>query len=87
MLKKTVNREKIKIRNDRIAKSANNNDMIKLYEDAQKMKKTSCSLPNCMDGLIGSSNIVNVFQEKNKNILNYVGYNANEINDLKSDIN
>ena len=70
-----------------MSKSANNNDMIKLYEDAQKMKKTSCSLPNCMDGLNGSSNIVNVFQDKYKNILNSVGYNVNEINDLKSDIN
>ena len=61
--------------------------MIKLYEDAQKHKKTNCYLPNCIDGLMGSPNIVNVLQVKYKNISHSVGYNVYEINDLKSDVN
>ena len=36
---------------------------------------------------MGSTNIVNVFHERYKNVLNSVGDNVNEINDLKSGVN
>ena len=61
--------------------------MSKLYEDANKMKKGKCNLPNCMDGAIGSANIVNIFKDKYKNILNAVGFNVDDVIKLKSDIN
>ena len=83
---KIINREKTKIRNERMVTSLANNDMNKFYDDAQKMKKGNNHLPNCMDGEIGPKNIVKIFKDKYMNILNAVGYNSDDINLLKSDI-
>ena len=50
------------------------------------MKQSSKSVPNIIDSATGSENINRVFKNKFKDIYNSVGYNADQLDKLMSDI-
>ena len=65
---------------------ANNKDM-DLWQEAEQFKHSNKSIPNVMDNLTGSDNIISLFTDKYKNLYNSVGFNFDDLELLNSNIN
>ena len=81
-----VNKEKTRIKSNRMAEAMINNQDRVLWKEVKKMKQSSKSVPNIIDSVTGSENINRVFKNKFKDIYNSVGYNADQLDKLMSDI-
>ena len=82
-----VNKERNKIISSNMADAIANNKDRDLWEEAKRIKQTNKTVPNIMDNVTGSDNINSLFTDKYKNLYNSVGFNANELESLCSNIN
>ena len=82
-----VNKEKNRIRSNRMAEAIANNHHRNLWKEAKKIKQTNNSVPNIMDNVSGSDNINSLFEEKFKDLYNSVGFDKKELDSLRSKLN
>ena len=82
-----VNKEKNRIRSNRMAEAIANNHHRNLWKEAKKIKQTNNSVPNIMDNVSGSDNINSLFEEKFKDLYNSVGFDKNDLESLRSKLN
>ena len=61
---KFVNKEKSRIRSNRMAEAIANNHDRNLWMEAKKIKQTNNSIPNIMDNVSGSDNTNSLFEKK-----------------------
>ena len=83
---KYVNKEKIRIRSDRMAQAISENDNRNLWSEAKKIKKTNNSIPNIVDNMSGSDNINELFTNKFKDLYNSVGFDSKDLETLMSKV-
>ena len=69
-----------------MANAIKDRDIETFQKEANKMKKGNRLLPNCIDGIVGSNLIANRFKDRYGKILNDVGYQLNEMNELEADL-
>ena len=81
---KFVNKEKNRIRSDRMAKAIADNNDRNLWAEAKKIKQSSNSIPNVMDNISGSDNIKSLFYHKFKHLYNSVGFAEKDLESLRS---
>ena len=81
-----VNKEKNRIRSNRMAEAMVNNQSRVLWKEVKKMNQSNKSVPNIIDSKTGSTNINRLFKDKFKDIYNSVGYNSDQLSKLMSSI-
>ena len=70
-----------------MADAISNNKDRDLWQEVKQLKHSNKSVPNVMDNLTGSNNIISLFTDKYKNLYNSVGFNLDELELLNSNIN
>ena len=81
-----VKKDYIQLRNNRMGEAvANNNDRM-LWNEVKKISSTNNKLPNAMDGCTNIDEISNIFASKYENLYNTVGYQSQDLEKLKTDI-
>ena len=81
---KFVNREKHRIRSNKMAEAIASNNDRNLWSEAKKIKQTNQSIPNIMDNVSGSEEINSLFTGKFKHLYNSVGFDEKDLNSLKT---
>ena len=66
------------VRADALAKSLADKDMISFWKCVRRMNNTTVPLTTCVDGIVGTDNISNMWKEHYSGILNCVTSNANK---------
>ena len=66
---RSVLKEQIKIRNDKMAEAISSDNDRNLWEEVRKMKKSHKLLPDVIDNIKGSNNISKLFFDKTRNFL------------------
>ena len=79
-----VNKEKSRIRSNRMAEAIANNHDRNLWMEAKKSKQTGNSIPNIMDNVSGSDDINSLFENKFKDLYNSVGFDKKDLESLRS---
>ena len=74
-----VNKEKNRIKSNKMAQAIANNNDRDLWQEVKQLKQTNRSVPNVMDNVSGADDIISLFTNKFKNLYNSVGF---EIEDL-----
>ena len=82
-----VNKEKNRIRSNKMVDAIVNNKDRDLWQEVKQIKQANKSVPNIMDGVTGASNIISLFSNKFKNLFNSVGFDLEDMDVLCSDIN
>ena len=82
-----VNKEKNRIRSNRMAEAIANNHNRNLWKEAKQIKQTNNAVPNIMDNVSGSDNINSLFEEKFKDLYNSVGFDKKDLESLRSKLN
>ena len=81
-----VMKENIRIRNNKMGEAiAESNDRM-LWDEVNKMSKTSNSLPKMMDGKTDVDEISNIFADKYQTLYNSVSYSRRDMDMLYKDI-
>ena len=83
---KNNNKSNVKIRNDKMAEAVSLNNERNLWLEVKKMNKNNQMFPNLIDGQIGPENIANLFYNKNKELFNSVGYDNDNMTNLRDKI-
>ena len=82
-----VNKEKNRIRSDKMAEAIANNKDRDLWQEVKQIRQTNKSVPNIMDDVVGSDNIISLLTNKYKNLYNSVGFDMDDLELLSSNIN
>ena len=82
-----VNKEKHMIRSNNMAEAIANNKDRDLWQEVKQLKQTNKSVPNIMDNVSGSNNIISLFTDKFKDLYNSVGFDMDDLEMLLSNIN
>ena len=81
-----VNRENIRLRNQRMGEAiAGKNDRI-LWDEVRKMTKSNNELPSMIDGQTGIDEISKIFADKCETLYNSVSYDNHDMDNLKKEI-
>ena len=80
-------KEQIKIRNDKMAEAISSDNDRNLWEEVSKMKKSHKLLPDVIDNIKGSNNISKLFFDKNKELFNSVSFEDTKMKELQDEIN
>ena len=84
---RSVLKEQIKIRNDKMAEAISSDNDRNLWEEVRKMKKSHKLLPDVIDNIKGSNNISKLFFDKNKELFNSVSFEDTKMKELQDEIN
>ena len=82
-----VNKEKNRIKSNKMAQAIANNNDRDLWQEVKQLKQTNRSVPNVMDNVSGADDIISLFTNKFKNLYNSVGFEIEDLDLLLSNIN
>ena len=81
-----VTKENIRIRNSKMGEAISSNKDRVLWDEVEKMSKTSNNLPSIIDEKTETEEISNIFAEKYDALYNSVSYSLNDLGKLTKDI-